>query len=436
MKSTTLLLTALSLFVSPLAGQAPPPDVAGGIASRDARPLDAFFHAPTPADRERVAAELLDSELPFGVILEELRQGPTYSSEVPRGRLEPTLLGEDGHPHRYLLMIPETYDATRAYPVQVYLHGATYYPDRGPGGSWWPELELVTSEDHISVLPLAWEECLWWENGQVEALRHILNSVRGVFNVDDDRVFLLGVSDGGAGVYFSATHNPTPWAAFVPMIGNPQVLENPNYRVDGHTFAANLRNRPLFIVNTADDPVHPPSVIAPYLKRYREAGVRFEYHEYSGGHDLAWWPLAVGELENFLVGHRRDPHPDVVEWVTDRVDRYNRMHWLMVDELGSASSGREARRLASFASDGSPGAVIARRTDNTFEVETHGVRGIRLLLSPDEVDFDAPVHVSVNGKPVFDAVVPRDPGALLRWATIDFDRAMLYGAELEIDVPR
>jgi len=220
------------------------------------------------------------------------------------------------------------------------------------------------------------------------------------------------------------------------MIGNPQVLENPNYRVDGHTFSANLRNRELFIVNTSDDPVHPPSVIAPYLKRYREAGVRFEYHEYSGGHDLAWWPQAIGELEAFLVGHRRDPHPDVVEWVTDRVDRYNRMHWVIVEELGSAPSGREARRLASLTSEGSPGAVMVRRAGNDFEVETRGVRRIRLLLSPDEVDFDAPVHVTVNGKPAFDGVVARDREALLRWAAIDFDRTMLYGAELAIEVPR
>jgi len=179
MKSMYPLMAMLSLFGWHLAAQLPPSPVAADTTADHVRPLDSFFRAVTPADRKQVAAELSASELPFEVILEELRRGPTYSNDVPRGRLEPSLLGEDGHPHRYLLMIPETYDAARAYPVQVYLHGATYYPDRGPGGSWWPELDLVTSEDHISVLPLAWEDCLWWENGQVEALRHILTSVRG-----------------------------------------------------------------------------------------------------------------------------------------------------------------------------------------------------------------------------------------------------------------
>ena len=343
---------------------------------------------------------------------------------------------DDGHLHRYLLLVPESYDPGRRYPLRVYLHGGTYYPDRGPGGSWWPEVDLVTSEDHVSLLPLAWDECLWWQNGQIEALRHMVTSVKRAFNIDDDRVYLLGVSDGGAGVYFSAMHNPTPWAAYVPMIGNPQVLENPNYAVDGHTYAPNLRRRHLFIVNTSGDEIHPPTVVASYLRRYEEAGAQFEYREYAGGHDLSWWPQATGPIDAFLERHRRNPHPDVVEWVTDRVDRYNRNHWVIVDELGRAGSGPEARLLASLADDDGAGVVHATHQGNTFTIETRGVRRIRLLLSPDEIDFDMPVRVTVNGRTVFDGPVARDAQALLRWAAIDFDRTMLYGAELEIAVPR
>ena len=82
------------------------------------------------------------------------------------------------------------------------------------------------------------------------------------------------------------------------------------------------------------------------------------------------------------------------------------------------------------------GRVDAVRSGNTFELKTRGVRGLTLLLSPDAVDFAAPVVVTtVNGATVHNKVVARDMATLVRWAARDNDRSMLYGAELSITVP-
>ncbi len=70
-----------------------------------------------------------------------------------------------------------------------------------------------------------------------------------------------------------------------------------------------------------------------------------------------------------------------------------------------------------------------------MEVRTRGVRRFKLLLSPDEFDFDQPVRVSVNGRTAFDGRVQRSVLTLLTWAARDNDRTMLFGAELRIDVP-
>jgi hypothetical protein len=412
--------------------------VAEGLAGQDveATALRPFFEAPTPALRREEAARIAAAGVPFDQLLAELRQGPEHRGSVPRGALEPTVVGEDGHLHRYTLLIPQAYDPAVAWPVRVYLHGATHYPARAPGGSWWPELDLVTGEDHISVLPMAWEGCLWWEYGQVEALSHILASVKRVFNVDENRVSLLGVSDGGAGVYFSATHNPTPWAAFVPMIGNPRVLENVDYHPDGRTHAANLLMRSLFVVNTRDDTTHPPAIIHPYIERYQAMGVDLDFHEYAGEHDLSWWGAASPGMEAFLADHVRDPYPDTLRWVTDRSDRYNRVHWLVVDELGSSKGPKRAEALSRIGHDGRVSAVWATRSGNTFDLETHRARRIRVLISPDEIDLDQPVRVTVNGVVRFEGPVTPDPDVLMRWAAVDFDRTMLYAAEILIDIPR
>jgi hypothetical protein len=60
---------------------------------------------------------------------------------------------------------------------------------------------------------------------------------------------------------------------------------------------------------------------------------------------------------------------------------------------------------------------------------------VSLLLSPDAVDLDKPVAVTVNGRQVHNALVPRDTTTLLKWAARDNDRTMLYGAELRVSVP-
>ena len=68
-------------------------------------------------------------------------------------------------------------------------------------------------------------------------------------------------------------------------------------------------------------------------------------------------------------------------------------------------------------------------------MKTRGVQEFTLLLSPDVIDFDQPVQVTVNGKPAFAGMVKRDIAALLAWAARDNDRTMLYGAELHVTVP-
>ena len=39
-------------------------------------------------------------------------------------------------------------------------------------------------------------------------------------------------------------------------------------------------------------------------------------------------------FEQFVHDHPREPLPDRVSWQTDRTDRFNRAHWLVIDRLG------------------------------------------------------------------------------------------------------
>ena len=91
--------------------------------------------------------------------------------------------------------------------------------------------------------------------------------------------------------------------------------------------------------------------------------------------------------------------------------------------------------MALFARPRPSGRVDAIRRGNVFDIETRGVTAVTLLLSPDVIDFAAPVRVSVNGRVVHEAVVAKSRETLLTWAARDQDRTMLYGAEVKVNVP-
>ena len=82
------------------------------------------------------------------------------------------------------------------------------------------------------------------------------------------------------------------------------------------------------------------------------------------------------------------------------------------------------------------GRVDLTRSGNTVTATTRGVTGFTLLLSPDQFDFGKPVKVVANGETVFDKKVEKNLRTLLKWAALDNDRTMLFGAEVHIDLVR
>jgi predicted esterase len=370
----------------------------------------------------------------FATAYERLHRGPAYSADVPTGRLELTRANEDGLEHRYVLIVPGDYDPTQRYPVVFYLHGGVSRPEREPGGSWWRNYDNVLGGDRIAVFPMAWNESMWWQASQVENLRGILSELKRTYNVDENRVYQIGQSDGGTGTYFYAFRDTTPWAAYVPLIGFPGVLTNPSIGVDGQLHVANLTNKPFFIANGEDDELYPARILQPVLETFRRIGVEHVFTVKPGGHSTRWWPEEEANIESFIAAHPRDPHPESVFWATERTDRYNRAHWLVIDELGAISGDEERAVIAELTAYGEGGAVRAVRSGNTVTVDAFRVRRFTLLLSPEAFDLESPIRVYANGEVVFEGVVPESIETLQKWAAADEDRAMLYAAEVTIEL--
>jgi pimeloyl-ACP methyl ester carboxylesterase len=338
-----------------------------------------------------------------------------------------------------VLEVPADYDSARPIPLRVSLHGGVGREAPGPGDPPARPLSNRTPAGRELVLhPRAFADAAWWRPQQVDNILRLVERVKRDYNVDESRVYVTGISDGGTGVYFLAMREATLWSACVPLNGHPAVIANPQTGADGQLYAGNLAGCPLHIVNGGKDPLYPAASVAPIVEMFKRARVPLAFHVYpEAGHNVLWWPQERPRVEAFLAAHPRQAHPAAVSWETERADRYNRFRWLVIDRLGRRGSdvALEDVNTIRFDRTKASGRVDAVRDGNTFEVKTRGVQQFTLLLSPDVIDFAKPVRINVNGRTVHDAAVQKDAAVLQKWSAKDNDRTMLYAAELKVTVP-
>ena len=291
------------------------------------------------------------------------------------------------------------------------------------------------------MVPYSWDAAPWWSDDQVFNLRGIVDAIKRMYNVDENRVVVAGVSDGGTGAYYIGMRDTTPYASFLPLNGFIMVLANRDID-DGQIFPNNLRNKPMFVINGGRDRLYPTAEVEPFVKHLATAVNVDYYPQPEAGHNTMWWPEMKDVFEKFVADHPRDPHPDNLTWEAVTLD-HNRAHWLVIDQFGAQSGDANPMPDLNLMEDQplferfrQPGRVDLTRRGNAIEATTRGVAAFTLLLSPEKFDFDQPIKVTANGRSVFDGRVQRDLETLLKWAARDNDRSMLYGVELKIKLSR
>ena len=411
--------------------------------------LERFWAAPAVAEAEAVIPEVLASGAAFDEIHQRLRAGRPYSRDVRRGTFF-TTRSIEGMDHHAMVLVPEQYDPARKWLVRFDLHGGMGQPEwKRADGSWsqgWADVESYRN-GHLTIVPAGWWDSMWWEASQVEHFRALLREVKRTYNVDENRVVLVGASDGAIGAWFYAFRHPDPWASYVGFIGFPTRLTNRKLRADGQMHLSNLDGQRFWLVNGGRDRIVNIDVMRGYLELFRErTRVHLDYREYpESGHDLQITPEDEDAFIRFFVEARRDPLPDEISWATERVDRYARRGWLVITEIAPDHPVDESNILPRIYGRNVPrrkppkpqpwGRVGLVREGNTIHATTVGVKRFQLLLSPAEFEFAQPIRVLVDGRAVVDERITPDPEVLLRWAARDDDRTMLFAAELEVTVP-
>ena len=310
--------------------------------------VEAFWAATSDAQRSDAASAVVSLGASFDDVAAALRARRVYSAEEETGRHVLTRRNQDGLEHPYVVHIPDTYDPRESYPVRVYLHGGVMRPLRDDG-TWWRNQDPYRQSDSIVVFPASWPESIWWQESQVENLRGLLNDIKRVYNVDENRVYLLGMSDGATGAFYHAFKATTPWAAFLPFHGHPGVLANPSADADGQMHVTNLRNKPLLIVNGGRDRLYPLEVVDPFIQLFESANVPLDFHGLPDAeHNMRWWPDLSPTIDSFIASTPRQPLPDRLNWESESVDRFGRAHWLIISELGSVEGESELESFNSL----------------------------------------------------------------------------------------
>jgi len=399
-----------------------------------------FWAAGSPEAAAKFAADVVKSGISFDEALKRLKEGRPYTLQKD-GVLQLSNRTTDGVEHNFAVTIPAGYDPARRYQVRFQLHGGVGgRTDNKPRGNG--QIGTLAGAEQIYVIPYAWNDQPWWSDDQVLNLHTIVDALKRTYNVDENRVVVAGVSDGGTGAYYVAMRDTTPYASFLPLNGYLMVLANGEID-DGLNFPNNLRDKPMFVINGGKDRLYPISIVEPYTRHLMKNGVQIEYHpQPDGEHNTAWWPQMKDPFEKFVADHPRDPNPDKLTWEAADVT-HSRAHWLVIDSFGVASG--EARQLPDtnvftdslgtdplFGRPKAPGRVDLVRSGNSVQAATKGVTAFTLLLAPDKFDLSQPVIVTANGREVFHARVQASVDTLMKWAARDNDRTMLYAAEIKI----
>lgn len=207
----------------------------------------------------------------------------------------------------YRLFVPENYDPNKSYPLVLFLHGGGERGDdnekqllANDGAVIWAAPENQKKQQAFVLAPQARNE---YDGGftvtrnsdnivdlsrvfefsrDLETANEILQHVMDEYNIDRNRIYSTGLSQGGYGTFNLNVRYPDLFAAMVPIAGggDPDKV---------HV----LKDKPIWAFHAEDDPVIPVEHTRNAINSIREAGGNPLYTEYSSelryGH-ASWVP--------------------------------------------------------------------------------------------------------------------------------------------------
>lgn len=273
----------------------------------------------------------------------------------------------------------------------ISMHGGGEAPEQVNTQQWQNQIRLYQPEEGIYIAPRApTDKWNMWHQEHIDPMfAHLIESMVALRGVNPDKVYLMGYSAGGDGVWQVAPRMADRYAAAAMMAGHPN---------EAQLFG--LRNLPFAIfmgendaaVNRNKVAVEKSAEIAELHKADPEGYVHFSRIYPGLGH---WMNGKDAEGVPWMAKFTRNPWPQKIVWFQDDVT-HRRFYWLRLPE-GTAVKDQK---------------INAEIEGRKIKLNGDVPPGTQILLSDKLIGLEEPLEIAVNGKPPFTAKPIRTLGAI------------------------
>jgi len=223
-------------------------------------------------------------------------------------------ISENGDTLLYRMMVPEEMAEGETYPLVLFLHGAGERGNDNTAQLEWGVHAFANPEFRewnpaIVIAPQAPENSYWgnpdWRNdgagltkeqaGPLELAHQLVLKTIEDYPVDENRLYITGLSMGGFGTWDMITRHPDLFAAAMPVCGGGDP-----------TKAHLLVDMPIWNFHGAKDNVVPPRLSRDMIQAIRIAGGSPGYTEYPDTDHFSWIPAyADAHVLEWLFNQRK-----------------------------------------------------------------------------------------------------------------------------------
>jgi predicted peptidase len=224
-----------------------------------------------------------------------------------QGKIESRVVEVDSNKFKYQIYLPPPIQNVKKLPVIIFLHGIG---QRGSGG--FVPMEGASSEvvrhyfaqvAAIVLLPQCRLGSYWSDPLMDEMVMTALAQTIGKFGADARRIYLIGVSMGGYGVWHFAANYPKKFAALVSLCGGSSIRAGDRF----DALARKIGETPAWLFHGADDRVVPVSESRQIVKALEAHDGNVKYNEYAGvGHNVWFNVLDEKDLLPWLLSQQQE----------------------------------------------------------------------------------------------------------------------------------
>lgn len=293
----------------------------------------------------------------------------------------------------------------------ISMHGGGECPKDVNDEQWMNQIYLYQPQEGLYVAPRApwntWD--LWHKEGLDELFEKLIQACVVFEGVNPNKVYILGYSAGGDGVWRMAPRMADKWAAASMMAGHP-----------GDASQVNLMNLPFMIWMGENDHFYDRNILAKEKGEIMDSLSRENPGKYihqtniieGKGH---WMDGADTTAISWMTQYRRNPYPKEIIWRQEKVAREH-FYWLSVqpDEIEQGKT------------------IVANIKGNTIFIEECDYKNIAIFLNDSMLDLDKKVTVRYKGKVVKKKKLKRTISNLYGTLNLRNDRSYAFPCVIEI----